>query len=366
MLAALDVGSLDELVDRAVPEAIRDRAPLDLPAGRTEAEALARTARPRRPQPGAHVAHRAGLLGHVHPAGDPAQRAREPRLVHRVHAVPTRDLAGTARGAPQLPDDGERPHRRWTSPMRPCSTRPPPRPRRCRMLRRVNGEGRRHVLRRRRVPPADHRRRAHPCRAARDRRGRGGARTSTMPRRRRVRRAAAVPRHHRRIRDDRELVADLHAQGTLVAVAADLLALVLLTPPGEWGADVVVGSAQRFGVPMGYGGPHAGFFATREEYKRNLPGRLVGRVGRLAGRRALRLALQTRAIRNCSRRQRGGPMYCLSACRPRRLRRRCARTGAGASPRGAPPSPSANLRPASIESRPPVPPKRAASDRRGS
>ena len=96
------------------------------------------------------------------------------------------------------------------------------------------------------------------------------------------------------IRDDRELVANLHAQGTLVAVAADLLALVLLAPPGEWGADVVVGSAQRFGVPMGYGGPHAGFFATREEYKRNLPGRLVGVSVDAAGRPALRLALQTR------------------------------------------------------------------------
>ena len=82
------------------------------------------------------------------------------------------------------------------------------------------------------------------------------------------------------IRDDRELVANLHAQSTLVAVATDLLALVLLTPPGEWGADVVVGSAQRFGVPMGYGGPHAGFFATREEYKRNLPGRHRRGVGR--------------------------------------------------------------------------------------
>ena len=95
------------------------------------------------------------------------------------------------------------------------------------------------------------------------------------------------------IRDDRELVANLHAQHTLVAVATDLLALVLLAPPGEWGADVVVGSAQRFGVPMGYGGPHAGFFATREEYKRNLPGRIVGVSVDAAGRPALRLALQT-------------------------------------------------------------------------
>ncbi|MEX2100147.1 MAG: aminomethyl-transferring glycine dehydrogenase [Acidimicrobiia bacterium] len=96
------------------------------------------------------------------------------------------------------------------------------------------------------------------------------------------------------IRDDRELVKNLHELNTLVAVAADLLALVLLTPPGEWGADVVVGSAQRFGVPMGYGGPHAGFFATRDEFKRSVPGRLVGVSVDTEGRPALRLALQTR------------------------------------------------------------------------
>ena len=96
------------------------------------------------------------------------------------------------------------------------------------------------------------------------------------------------------VRDDRALVDELHERGVLVAVAADLLALVLLAPPGEWGADVVVGSAQRFGVPMGYGGPHAGFLATRDAYRRNVPGRLVGVSVDAAGRPAMRLALQTR------------------------------------------------------------------------
>ena len=96
------------------------------------------------------------------------------------------------------------------------------------------------------------------------------------------------------LRDLSGLVDALHAQGALVAVAADLLALVLVTPPGEWGADVVVGSSQRFGVPLGYGGPHAAFMATRDDHKRNLPGRLVGVSVDRAGRPALRLALQTR------------------------------------------------------------------------
>jgi glycine dehydrogenase len=94
--------------------------------------------------------------------------------------------------------------------------------------------------------------------------------------------------------DHSATIARAHEQGALVAVAADLMSLVLLTPPGEMGADAVVGSAQRFGVPMGYGGPHAAFFATRDAFKRSIPGRIIGVSQDSRGRTALRMALQTR------------------------------------------------------------------------
>lgn len=102
------------------------------------------------------------------------------------------------------------------------------------------------------------------------------------------------PNQFGEIIDNRAKVAEWKAKGMQVAVAADLLSLTLITPPGEWGADVVLGSNQRFGLPMGFGGPHAGYFATTEAYKRDMPGRIIGISVDALGNPAYRLALQTR------------------------------------------------------------------------
>ncbi len=96
------------------------------------------------------------------------------------------------------------------------------------------------------------------------------------------------------VRDYAGFTTKAHEAGVLVAVISDLLSLALITPPGEWGADIVVGSTQRFGVPMGFGGPHAAFFATKDEHKRSMPGRIIGVSVDRYGNKALRMALQTR------------------------------------------------------------------------
>ncbi len=103
-----------------------------------------------------------------------------------------------------------------------------------------------------------------------------------------------VPATDGTIEDYAELVDRAHAAGALVTVATDLLALTMMTPPGEFGADIAVGNSQRFGVPLGYGGPHAAFFACREEFKRQIPGRIIGVSVDSRGKTALRMALQTR------------------------------------------------------------------------
>jgi len=102
------------------------------------------------------------------------------------------------------------------------------------------------------------------------------------------------PGKNGQVLDYSEFVKTANTKEVRVAVAADLLSLSILTPPGEWGADVVVGTTQRFGIPMGYGGPHAAYFATKETYKRNIPGRIIGVTKDANGNRALRMALQTR------------------------------------------------------------------------
>lgn len=102
------------------------------------------------------------------------------------------------------------------------------------------------------------------------------------------------PNGNGQVEDYKGFAEKAHGLGIMVACASDLLALTLLTPPGEWGADICFGNSQRFGVPMGYGGPHAAFFCTRDEFKRNMPGRIIGVSKDRHGNTALRMALQTR------------------------------------------------------------------------
>ncbi|HEY3671831.1 MAG TPA: aminomethyl-transferring glycine dehydrogenase, partial [Acidimicrobiia bacterium] len=292
MLAALDVSSVAELVDRAVPESIRERAPLDLPVGRTEADVLARMR---------ELADRnevlVSLIGQGYsgtitppviqrnllenPAWYTAYTPYQPEISQgRLEALlnfqtMVSDLTAMDFANASMLDEATAAAEAMT------------------MLRRVNDKGGDTFF----VDAECHPQTIDVVRTRAEPLGIDvvvGEPEPDMPTEGVFGVLLQYPGTTGAIRDDRELVAHLHAHETLVAVAADLLALVLLIPPGEWGADVVVGSAQRFGVPMANGGPHAAFFATREQYKRNLPGRLVGVSVDSQGRRALRLALQTR------------------------------------------------------------------------
>ena len=297
MLAALGYASLDELTAAAVPATIRRTSRSTCPrARRVRASRRSPSCAARRRTTSCHVAHRPRLPRHDHAPGDPAQRAREPGLVHGVHAVPARDLAGPARGAAQLPDDGQPTSPAWTSPTRRCSTRRPRRPRRWRWPAGSHAKGGDALLRRRRLPPADDRGGADAGRAARHR-GRGRRRRSARRRRVRcLRRAAAVPvderrgpRSARRSSQARTSAARSSRRHRPARAAAS-------SPrPASTGADLVVGSAQRFGVPLGFGGrtPRSSPRCRRTP-KRTLPGRLVGVSATMRTGVALRLALQTR------------------------------------------------------------------------
>jgi len=293
MLSALDISSLDELIDRAVPESIRTRQPLRVPAARSEADVVARLR---------ELAQRnevfTSLIGMGYsdtitppviqrnvledPAWYTAYTPYQPEISQgRLEALlnfqtMVSDLTGMDIANASLLDEG-------TAAAEAMA-----------MLRRLNPKAGETFV----VDADCHpqtidvlRTRAEPIGVevvVADAATRAGAADGVFGA------LLQYPGSSGEVRDLRPAIDRFHERGALVAVAADLLALVLLTPPGEMGADAVVGSSQRFGVPLGFGGPHAAFFATCDAHKRSMPGRLVGVSVDAAGRPALRLALQTR------------------------------------------------------------------------
>ena len=279
--------SSTRFIDAVVPGGIRLRRPLALPPGRSEREVLQALRGLAGHEPGVPLLHRHGLRRLLHAPGDPAQRAGEPRLVHRVHPVPGGDRPGPAGGAAQLPDRGVRPHRPGGRQRLAAG----------RGDRRGGGDGPDAWRSRARsdaglpggraLSSADHRGGPDPGRGAR-RPGGGGATRDVHLRARRHRRAGAVPRHRRRgPRLPRACVERAHAAGALVTAATDLLAPDAARARRASGARTSRSATRSASAcRMGYGGPHAAFFATRDAYKRLHAGthhRRLPRPGRASG-----------------------------------------------------------------------------------
>ena len=293
MLAAVGVGSLEELIERTVPAAIRSERTLALPPARTEAGALAALRAMAGRNRVATSLIGMGYYGTHTPPVILRNVLENPGWYTAYTPYQAEVSQGRLEARAQLPADGGRPDR--------------------------HGAGQRLAARR-----GHRRRRGHghgPPRPAQRSRDRFFADARCHPQTLAVLHTRArhlgielvtgdawaeaagqdlfgvlvqYPGGDGAIRDPRPVIEAVHAQGGLACVATDLLALTLLTPPGELGADIVLGSAQRFGVPMGYGGPHAAFFATKDAHKRAMPGRIIGVSVDARGRPALRMALQTR------------------------------------------------------------------------
>ncbi len=294
MLQVIGVPTLDELIEQTIPSSIRLRRPLDLPAARSEhellelAHSIAQKNETWRSLLGMgysdcitppvilrNVVENPAWYTQYTPYQAEVSQGRLEALLNFQTMVS--DLTALEIANASLLDEGtaaaEAMHVMEAYEGRRRSPRPArPRP----------------------VPPADHRGRAHARFGAPHRgRRRPTRRRSTSPRRSSAP-SCSTPRPTGAWTTGVGFIERAHAEGAMVTMACDLLALALVTPPGEMGADIAVGSAQRFGVPLGYGGPHAAFFACKTEHVRKLPGRIIGVSVDAHGRPALRMALQTR------------------------------------------------------------------------